>query len=73
MDVQVVNQPKYLSEKASDGKNDYVFADYLEPGMHHFIIYDPREKRAYCQEIFVEASKVDPLPVKKFAIKKPPR
>jgi hypothetical protein len=50
-----------------------VFAKYLEPGMHHFIIYDPRVKRAFCQEIFVEQSKVDPLPIKKFAAKKAPR
>lgn len=36
------------------GDNHYVFAAFLEPGYHQFIIYDPLIEKAYCQETIIE-------------------
>lgn len=36
------------------GDGHYVFATFLEPGYHQFIIYDPLVEKAYCQEMVIE-------------------
>ena len=42
--------------------NTFVYAAFLEAGYHQFLIYDPADHRAYCQEVFVEPSEYEIFP-----------
>ena len=35
------------------GNDTYVFADYLRPGYHQLLIFDPLLERAYCKDFML--------------------
>ena len=46
MDIKLVNMPDL---NASQDRNDmYVYANYLKPGYHQLLIYDPSLDRGFC-------------------------
>jgi len=63
-DVLALNPLACLKSKEhlSPCKNSFVYAAWLKPGYHQFVIYEPIEERAFCQEIFVEPSRYEAYP-----------
>jgi len=47
--------------ETSDCTN-YVYAAYLPPGRHQFIIYCPLTKKAFCKDIIVDLNQFDLYP-----------
>ena len=43
-------------------KDMFVYAAYLEPGMHKFVIYCPLSRRAYCKTMVVDVNTKDYYP-----------
>ena len=43
-------------------KNMFVYAAYLVPGIHKFVIYCPISKRAFCKTIMVDVNTKDYYP-----------
>jgi hypothetical protein len=43
--------PEYVNRK-----NVFIYANYLTPGMHKFVIYCPLSKRAFCKTILVDVN-----------------
>lgn len=37
----------------------FVYAAFLDPGYHQFLIYDPANHKAYCKDILVEKSNIE--------------
>lgn len=40
----------------------FVYAAYLPPGMHQFIIYCPKTERAFCKDIIIDLNACDQWP-----------
>lgn len=40
----------------------FVYAAYLPPGLHQFILYCPHTHRAFCKDIVVGLSECEPFP-----------
>jgi len=40
----------------------FIYAAYLPPGLHQFIIYCPITKRVYCKDLIVDLSHADLYP-----------
>lgn len=40
----------------------FVYAAYLPPGNHQFLIYCPKTRRAFCKDIVVDLCEVEPFP-----------
>lgn len=51
MDVKNINVPDF--DKDLKTQDYYVFADYLKPGYHQLLIYDPVLERAFCKDFVV--------------------
>lgn len=57
----------------------FIYAAYLPPGMHQFIIYCPKTKRAFCKDVVVDLNECEPFPEfpaawkPKVKVKKPTR
>ena len=51
MDVKTINIPDL--QKTRLDQNVYVYAQYLKPGYHQFLIYDPQENKAFCKDFIV--------------------
>lgn len=56
-DVFCVNKPN-LSDYNLEARDIFCYAAVLQPGYHQFIIYDPRQERAFCQDIVVGLNSV---------------
>ena len=58
MRTHSVNLPTCVRDEhvpqAAASSSHYVFAAYLEPGLHQIVIYDPLLDEAYCHEFIVE-------------------
>ena len=58
--------PKYHSSRAKKPKEPecrtYVYAAYLPPGLHQFIIFDPVSERTFCKDIIIDLNSQDPFP-----------
>jgi len=64
VDTLAINQPEmvqksnYLSDKyvsfEEPNKDIFVYAAFLEPGYHQFLIYDPKSGRAFCKDLIVQ-------------------
>ena len=56
--VCTMNKPASILDECAGpeqpGDGHYVFATYLEPGYHQFLIYDPLIDKAFCQEMVVD-------------------
>ena len=39
-----------------------MFADYIPPGIHHFLIYDPLLHRAFFKEVIIGLNQSDHYP-----------
>ena len=55
VDVLAINKPG-LSDYNLEVRDVFVFAGFLPPGYHSFVIYDPRQERAFCKDIVVTPS-----------------
>lgn len=53
MDVKNVNMPDFERE-ADKLQNTFVYADYVKPGYHRLLIYDPKLNKAYCKDLVVD-------------------
>jgi hypothetical protein len=57
MDVKSVNIPelhKASKEKRPLEDSDiYIYAEFVKPGYHQFVIYDPIVEKAYCKDFVV--------------------
>ena len=42
--------------------NMFVYANYLVPGIHKFVIYCPISKRAFCKTILVDTNTKEQYP-----------
>lgn len=51
-DVLTINKPNLLDYNV-EVRDFFCYAGYLTPGYHQFIIYDPRQERAFCQDMVV--------------------
>ena len=40
----------------------FMYANYLPPGHHQFLIYCPLTHRAFCKDIVIDLSECDPFP-----------
>lgn len=40
----------------------FVYAAYLQPGLHQFLIYCPKTKRAFCKDIVIDLNSCDSFP-----------
>ena len=61
-DVHIENAtPQDFTNFYSDDKNKnlFVYAAYLTPGIHKFVIYCPVSKRAFCKTIMVDVNTKD--------------
>lgn len=58
LNINSINMPKCVSDPLAphepDSSKYYVFAGFLQPGFHQFIIYDPRDEKAFCNEFIVD-------------------
>ena len=51
MDIKSINIPDM---GVKDSRTDvYVYADFLKPGYHQVLIYDPAQERAFCKDFIV--------------------
>ena len=51
MDIKNINIPDFTKDQR---KSEYwVFADFLAPGYHQLLIYDPKTERAYCKDFVI--------------------
>lgn len=48
-DVRVINMPN-LEAPHVENEMWYTFAGFFKPGYHQFIIYDPLQDRAFCND-----------------------
>ena len=51
MDIKTINIPDL--DKARQNGNIYVYAEYLKPGYHQLLIYDPLIEKAFCKDFIV--------------------
>jgi len=51
---ECVEDPNAKSEEIIKGCNHYCFAQFLDPGYHQLIIYDPQTEQAFCQELVID-------------------
>ena len=59
MDVECVNNP----DLCADLKNSdvYVYANFLKPGYHQLLIFDPLLEKAYSKDLMVNVNLRDDL------------
>lgn len=57
-DVRLINMP-VVSEPNVSAKEWYTFAEFLQPGYHQILIYDPKTERAYCKEFVAKLNERD--------------
>ena len=74
-DVHVVNEFPNL-ELGPPANTSFIYAAYLKPGHHQFLIYCPKTKRAFFQHIIVQLNTCEnypefPLILETYKIKKP--
>ena len=56
-EAKKINYPPILSEDGlmdEENKGIYVYAAFLKPGLHKFVIFDPVNQRAFCKEIVID-------------------
>ena len=59
MDVTCINNPDLFSNLK---KNEvYIYAEYLKPGYHQLLIFDPLLEKAYCKDFMVNLNLRDDL------------
>ena len=51
MDIKNINLPNFNVNL--ENRDYYVFADFLKPGYHQLLIYDPKLRRAFCKDFMV--------------------
>ena len=51
MDIKTINIPDLETEHGN--ANIYIYAEYLRPGYHQLLIYDPLIDKAYCKDFIV--------------------
>lgn len=57
-DVTTVNMPADFCS-TPESTQDYMFAAYMPPGRHHFLLYDPLFKKAYVKEFTIHPNSFD--------------
>jgi len=62
-DVLPINQPRQLAELTEQADfRSFCFASHVNPGMHSFLIYSPKNHEAYCQHLLVDLNTADMYP-----------
>ena len=51
MDMRLINMPDLNTPQ--DNNDIYVYADFLKPGYHQLLIYDPSLDRGFCLDFVV--------------------
>ena len=51
MDILCINNPDLCADLANS--DCYVYAEFLKPGYHQLLIFDPLFERAYCKDFMV--------------------
>ena len=58
MDITVINKPPNLDSRDTPPVNTiYTYASFLVPGLHKFLIYDPKTHRAFCKVVVIDHNK----------------
>ena len=57
-DVRTINVPTFSDANIS-AREFYTFADFLDPGYHQILIYDPKVERAFCKEFVAKLNQRD--------------
>ena len=72
-DVLNINLPYDLNKKQEVPQEckSFIYAAYLPPGLHQLVLYCPVTKRAFCKDIIVDLSTLDPYPEFPTKIKPP--
>ena len=52
MDIKNINPPDF-TQCMEHGKDYFIFSEFLKPGYHQILIYDPKYNRAYCKDFVV--------------------
>jgi hypothetical protein len=65
-DFENFADPEYINRK-----NVFIYANYLVPGMHKFVIYCPFSKRAFCKTILVDTNTKEQYPEYPIQLKVP--
>ena len=61
-DVHVENGSSFIDNNADFYTDNYVYANFLPPGQHQFLIYSPRTNRAYLKSMMVHHNTKDHFP-----------
>ena len=61
-EIMKVNMPDKIKEAGDQRCSLYVYAAYLPPGLHGFLIYCPVTKRVFCKDIVVNLNTKDMFP-----------
>ena len=57
-DVRSINIPP-INEYNVGNQQWFTFADFIEPGYHQLVIYDPKIDRAFCKEFVAKLNQRD--------------
>ena len=58
IDMMTINYPESISQRSSPpSKSLYCYANFLPPGLHSFIIFDPYLRKAFCKTMVVDHNK----------------
>ena len=58
MDISTINFPECLDSRNTPPTNHiYTYAEFLVPGLHKFLIYDPVTHRAYCKVLVIDSNR----------------
>ena len=53
-DVTTINMPADLQNKVPEEGPVFMYAAWLPPGVHNFLIYCPVTKRAFVKEVIIQ-------------------
>lgn len=58
IDMMTINYPESISQRLSPpSKSLYCYANFLPPGLHSFVIFDPYLRKAFCKTMVVDHNK----------------
>jgi hypothetical protein len=61
-DVHVENGSSFIENNGDFYTDNYVYANFLPPGQHKFLIYSPRTGRAYVKSMLVHLNTKEHYP-----------
>ena len=61
-DVHVENGTAFVENSSEFYTDNYIYANYLTPGLHKFLIYSPQTNQAYMKSMLVGVNTKDQYP-----------